>query len=284
MSKSSAIIVGVGVEQGLGGALSRRFAAEGYHVIVAGRTLGKIEKVAGAIVASGGNAEAVETDATNEDAVVRLFENAFARRDGIDPPDLIVFNAGINRNIAFRDISAKQFEEFWRICCFGGFLVGREAARHLAPLGRGDLHRRFSKPSRQGRICPIRIGEGRIADDKPKYGAGIGAAWHSCGPYDHRWRHRRRTTSSLATRRDRCERRERPASHRCHRRQLLAHPPTTSIRLDAGARPAPIQGKLLNSQPTWGVRLQSLSGAGMNRPAAEHSTVALGAKGIRNIS
>ncbi|MGO4565812.1 SDR family NAD(P)-dependent oxidoreductase [Rhizobium sp. 2YAF20] len=139
MNKPSAIIVGVGVEQGLGGALSRRFAAEGYHVVVAGRTLGKIEKVAGAIVASGGNAEAVETDATNEDAVVRLFENAFARRDSIDPPDLIVFNAGINRNIAFRDISAKQFEEFWRICCFGGFLVGREAARHLAPLGRGTV-------------------------------------------------------------------------------------------------------------------------------------------------
>jgi hypothetical protein len=31
------------------------------------------------------------------------------------------------------------------------------------------------------------------------------------------------------------------------------------------------------------MRLQSLSGAGMNRLAAEHSTVALGANGIMNI-
>ncbi|PZM16044.1 SDR family NAD(P)-dependent oxidoreductase [Rhizobium tubonense] len=139
MNKPSAIVVGVGAEQGLGGALCRRFAAEGYHVIVAGRTLAKIAKVSDAITASGGSAEAVETDATDEGAAVSLFENAFAPREGIDPPDLVVFNAGINRNIAFREVSAAQFEEFWRVCCLGGFLVGREAARHLAPLGRGTV-------------------------------------------------------------------------------------------------------------------------------------------------
>src|ERR1700710_105205 len=99
MNRPSAIVVGVGAEQGLGGALSRRFAAEGHHVVVAGRTLDKIQKVVGGIVGSGGSAEAVTTDATDEGDVVSLFENAFARKDGIAPPDLIVFNAGINRNI-----------------------------------------------------------------------------------------------------------------------------------------------------------------------------------------
>jgi NAD(P)-dependent dehydrogenase (short-subunit alcohol dehydrogenase family) len=32
-----------------------------------------------------------------------------------------------------------MFEDFWRVCCFGGFLVGREAARNLVPLGRGTI-------------------------------------------------------------------------------------------------------------------------------------------------
>jgi NAD(P)-dependent dehydrogenase (short-subunit alcohol dehydrogenase family) len=32
-----------------------------------------------------------------------------------------------------------MFEDFWRIGCFGGFLVGREAARRLVPLGRGTV-------------------------------------------------------------------------------------------------------------------------------------------------
>ena len=139
MSTPSAIIVGVGAEQGLGAALCRLLGNKGYHVVIAGRTPAKIDKVAETIKASGGSAEAVETDATDEAAVVRLFEHAFAPRDGIAAPDFIVFNAGINRPIGFRDLTAAQFEEFWRICCFGGFLVGREAARHLTPLGHGTV-------------------------------------------------------------------------------------------------------------------------------------------------
>lgn len=139
MSTPSAIIVGVGAEQGLGAALCRLLADKGYHVVIAGRTAAKIDQVAAAIQAAGGSAEAIETDATDEAAVIRLFEHAFTARDDIAQPDLVVFNAGINRQIGFRDLTAAQFEEFWRICCFGGFLVGREAARHLAPLGRGTV-------------------------------------------------------------------------------------------------------------------------------------------------
>ncbi|MDK4705094.1 SDR family NAD(P)-dependent oxidoreductase [Rhizobium sp. CNPSo 4062] len=139
MSTPSAIIVGVGAEQGLGAALCRLLADKGYHVIIAGRTSAKIDQVAAAIQAAGGSAEAIETDATDEAAVIRLFEHAFTVRDDIAPPDLVVFNAGINRQIGFRDLTATQFEEFWRICCFGGFLVGREAARRLASLGRGTV-------------------------------------------------------------------------------------------------------------------------------------------------
>ena len=45
MSTSTAIVVGVGAEQGLGAALCRRFAQENYHVFVAGRTPDKIAQV-----------------------------------------------------------------------------------------------------------------------------------------------------------------------------------------------------------------------------------------------
>jgi NADP-dependent 3-hydroxy acid dehydrogenase YdfG len=86
MIRPSAIVVGVGAEQGLGGALSRRFAEEGYHVVVAGRTLDKIAKVADAIVSSGGSAEAVVTDATDESNVVSLFEIRTEGRDRATGP------------------------------------------------------------------------------------------------------------------------------------------------------------------------------------------------------
>jgi NAD(P)-dependent dehydrogenase (short-subunit alcohol dehydrogenase family) len=139
MKKSSATVIGVGAERGLGAARCRRFAAEGYHLLVAGRSPDKIEQVVRTITAAGGSAEAVATDATREADVVRLFDKAMAPGGGIEPVDLVVFNAGNNQRIDFRDLSAAQFEEFWRIGCFGGFLVGREAARRLVPLGRGTL-------------------------------------------------------------------------------------------------------------------------------------------------
>ena len=135
----TAVVIGVGAERGLGAALCRRFAAEGYHVLVAGRTPEKIAQVARTIVAADGRAEPVAADATREEDVARLFDRAMTAGDGRAPADLVVFNAGNNRRVDFRELSPQLFEEFWRVGCFGGFLVGREAARRLAPLGRGTV-------------------------------------------------------------------------------------------------------------------------------------------------
>ena len=74
IKSGTAVVVGVGAERGLGAALCRRFAAEGYHVLVAGRTPEKITQVAKTICATGGSAEAITVDTTREDDVIRLFE------------------------------------------------------------------------------------------------------------------------------------------------------------------------------------------------------------------
>jgi NAD(P)-dependent dehydrogenase (short-subunit alcohol dehydrogenase family) len=139
MSKPTAVVVGVGAERGLGAALCRRFAHGGYHVLVAGRTAAKIGKVADTIAATGGSAEPIAIDATCEDDVARLFDRAMAPGEGFELADLVVSNAGNNQRIDFRELTAAQFEDFWRVGCFSGFLVGREAARRLVPLGRGTV-------------------------------------------------------------------------------------------------------------------------------------------------
>ena len=139
MGKPTAVVIGVGAEQGLGAALCRRFAAGGYHVLAAGRTAAKVEQVAKAVEASGGSAEPFAMDATAQADVIRLFDRAMAPGAGRDPADLVAYNAGVNQKIDWRELTAETFEEFWRIGCFGGFLVGREAARRLVPLGRGTV-------------------------------------------------------------------------------------------------------------------------------------------------
>jgi NAD(P)-dependent dehydrogenase (short-subunit alcohol dehydrogenase family) len=97
----TAVVCGVGAERGLGAALCRRFAAEGYHVLVAGRTTDKVGRVAGAI-ADGGSAEPVTTDVTSESDITDLFDLAMAPGPGRLPADLVVYNAGNNRQIDFR--------------------------------------------------------------------------------------------------------------------------------------------------------------------------------------
>jgi NAD(P)-dependent dehydrogenase (short-subunit alcohol dehydrogenase family) len=151
MNMPTSAVVGVGAERGLGAALCRRFAAEGYHLLVAGRTPEKIEQVVRTIRRTGGSAEPVAMDTTREADVVRLFDRAASPGEGRDPADLVVFNAGNNRRIHFRELTAEQFEDFWRVGCFGGFLVGREAVRRLASLGRGTIIFTGASASLRGR-------------------------------------------------------------------------------------------------------------------------------------
>jgi NAD(P)-dependent dehydrogenase (short-subunit alcohol dehydrogenase family) len=136
---AKALVMGVGPEDGLGAGLCRRFASEDRVVIVAGRTATNVARVANQINASGGRAVPITADVTVEADVIRLFDEAMSEDPESGPADLVVYNAGNNQRIDFRETAGSEFEAFWRVNCFGGFLVGREAARRLAPLGRGTV-------------------------------------------------------------------------------------------------------------------------------------------------
>ncbi|VVM74902.1 hypothetical protein PS664_01981 [Pseudomonas fluorescens] len=140
MNRPTAIVFGVGSVRGVGGAVCKRFAREDYHVIVAGRTSAKIDEVVADIAASGiGSAEALRIDVTDEAQVIAAFDRAMDPGPGREPADVVISNAGNNAFIDFTQLSSEQFEDFWRVGCYAGFLIGREAARHLAPLGRGTV-------------------------------------------------------------------------------------------------------------------------------------------------
>lgn len=147
--QGTAIVVGVGSEQGLGAALSRRFAREGYNVMVSGRTEAKLARVVRTIIDDGGKAEVIVADATIEADVIALFDHA--ETGSTDGVDLVVFNAGNNARHDFRTMPAQFFEQTWRVATFGGFLVGREAARRLAPRGRGTIVFTGASASLRGR-------------------------------------------------------------------------------------------------------------------------------------
>jgi NAD(P)-dependent dehydrogenase (short-subunit alcohol dehydrogenase family) len=132
----SAIVIGVGAPAGLGAALCRRFASEGLRVYAAARTREKLERVADQIASAGGSAVPVVVDTTVEEEVIRLFDTV---EDRGGAPEIVVYNAGNNEFRPLLEMDAQFWENLWRLCCFGGFLVGREAARRMLPRGGGTL-------------------------------------------------------------------------------------------------------------------------------------------------
>ena len=141
----TAIVIGVGPERGLGGQLCHRFAAEGLHVVVAGRTREKLDAIVQRVVAAGGSAESVVADATREEDIVALFDRAG------DALDLAIYNAGNNTPGRIVDMEADYFERAWRVGAYGGFLFGREAARRMPALGGGTLLFTGASASLRGR-------------------------------------------------------------------------------------------------------------------------------------
>ena len=129
----TAIVIGVGPDQGLGAQLCKRFAAEGLNVLVAGRTKAALDAVVADIVAAGGRATAVVADATSEADIIALFDKAGADLE------LAIYNAGNNTPGRIVDMDAAYFERAWRVGCFGGFLFGREAVRRMLPNKHGTL-------------------------------------------------------------------------------------------------------------------------------------------------
>jgi len=147
----SAVIIGVGAEDGLGGALCRRATAEGYKVFIVGRTEHRLETISRAMRSAGGHGQAIVSDITQEKDVISLFDQVMAPGDLTEVPDLVVYNVGNNKRIDFREMSVVDFESFMRSGPIGAFLVGREVARRLVPLGRGTLIFTGASASLRGR-------------------------------------------------------------------------------------------------------------------------------------
>ena len=130
-----AIVLGVGVPDGLGAAVARRFAKGGLQVVVSGRTQEKIDQVRQEIVETGGIAHSRICDVTDETQVNALFEESAANGE----IEAVIYNAGNNAIIPFEKLDAQTFEAFWRVCCFGGFLTAQAAMPILEKQGSGSM-------------------------------------------------------------------------------------------------------------------------------------------------
>jgi NAD(P)-dependent dehydrogenase (short-subunit alcohol dehydrogenase family) len=132
----SAVVIGVGPEQGLGAALAKYFAARGLHVFIAGRSEHKLQIVAEKITQQGGTVTAVTTDATLEHDVERLFT---AIRQRANPLAIAVYNVDSNIALPLLEMDSEIFTRLWQQNCFGAFLFGKQAIHLMKARRRGTL-------------------------------------------------------------------------------------------------------------------------------------------------
>lgn len=154
MADETAVVVGVG--PGLGLALVKAFAKEGYKVLAAARKASALTELSAASPEA--RVTPVDVDATQPAQVDQLF--ARAEREG--PVRVAIFNAGTFQRATVTETDPEQFERCWRLGSFGGFLVGRAAARLMAGRGAGTIL--FT-----GATASLRGGAGFVNLASPKF-------------------------------------------------------------------------------------------------------------------
>lgn len=133
-SRGCAVIVGAGT--GTGAEVAKLLASEGYPVVVSRRKQDALATLVRDIEQRGGRALAVAADAAKPDQVRGLFDEAEAK---LGAPEIVVFNAAGFAVSSLLETSPEVFEDMWRASAFGGFVVGREAARRMLPHSHGTI-------------------------------------------------------------------------------------------------------------------------------------------------
>lgn len=126
----------VGAGPGLGAAVARRFAREGYAVGLFARGEASLREVQRDIEAAGGRALACPSDATDEASVGAAFERL---RTQLGAPEVLVYNAGAFTVGGVLELEPAAFESAWRTNCLGGFLSAREVLPKMLERGHGTL-------------------------------------------------------------------------------------------------------------------------------------------------
>ena len=159
MERRNATAAVIGAGDFVGGAIAKRFAAEGFTVFTGRRNADKLTPLVEEIETAGGRVFARTLDARQEADITSFLQEA----DRAAPLEVCIFNIGANVNFPLLDTTERVFRKVWEMACYAGFLAAREAARLMLPRGRGALF--FT-----GATASLRGGVGYAAFAAAKFG------------------------------------------------------------------------------------------------------------------
>jgi NAD(P)-dependent dehydrogenase (short-subunit alcohol dehydrogenase family) len=159
MERRQASVAVIGAGDFIGGAIAKRFAAEGFAVFAGRRNGEKLAPLLQEIEAAGGRGSGRSLDARQEADITAFLQEA----ERAAPLEVCIFNIGANVNFPLLETTERVFRKVWEMACYSGFLAGREAARLMLPRGQGAIF--FT-----GATASLRGGVGYAAFAAAKFG------------------------------------------------------------------------------------------------------------------
>lgn len=126
MDKKVAVVTGG--SRGIGAAIVKRLAKDGFHVVAIARSADKLEQVVAEVKAADGSAEAVVCDIADSKAVTAAIEQIAEKCGRLD---VLVNNAGITRDGLILRMEDHDFDDVITTNLKSAFVAIRSAARPM---------------------------------------------------------------------------------------------------------------------------------------------------------
>lgn len=138
-----------GASRGIGAAVAKRFAAEGAHVVITGRTVGGLEEVDDAVRQAGGQATLVPLDMRQMDMIDALGAQVYERFGKLD---ILVGNAAMLGSLSpVAHASPSEVEDVFNV----NTLANYRLIRACDPLLRRASHGRVVMVTSGAAVAPI---------------------------------------------------------------------------------------------------------------------------------
>jgi len=134
--EAGSVALVTGASQGLGEAIGKRLAQDGWHVVLSARRKEKLDGVVAAIEAEGGSAEAVVLDVRDPKAIAQVIGDVGKRHGRIDG---LVNNAGRFSGQGILDTSVEEFRLNFTMNLEAPFLAMKAALPFMIERGRGAI-------------------------------------------------------------------------------------------------------------------------------------------------
>ncbi len=147
MSEQRPVAIVTGASSGIGAAVAKALARRGYLVALAARREHRLEQVAHACRAVGGEGLVIATDVARREQVERLVEAVDQRCGRID---VLVNNAGVGHTASVHETDPETMRRVFEVNYFGLFHGCRAVAGRMIARGQGHIFNVSSVLGRRG--------------------------------------------------------------------------------------------------------------------------------------